>query len=147
MNPFLLGRDERLSDWKALRNNLSQHPEDEQIQIVADYWARAPLMKAAYDSEFIENWPGPWEMVMAGDWCRDSVAVGMEFTLRLAGWTADRLSIVMIRDYDLSDQMLSLKIDNCALLNYSIGEVVLYPTTNHDILFEYCYNGRGYSAV
>ena len=147
MNPFLLGRDERLSDWKALRTSLSQHSEEEQLQMVADYWSRAPLMKRAYDSEVIENWPGPWEMVMAGDWCRDSVAVGMEFTLRLSGWTPDRLSVAMIRDYDLSDQMLSLKIDNRALLNYSIGEVVTHPTTNHDILFEYRFNGRGYSAI
>jgi len=146
MNPFLLSREERLTDWKALRTQLRSLDLEEAAQTVARYWARAPLMKCAYDAYRLETWPGPWEMVMAGDWCRDSVAVGMEFTLRLAGFSQDRLTLVMIKDYDVSDQMLCLKIDNEKLLNYSVAEVVDYPTTKHDIIFQYRFNGRGYST-
>lgn len=147
MNPFLLERDERMANWKAMRNGLAEMSEDDQMAKVAQYWSLAPLMKCAYDSYELEKWPGPWEMVMAGDWCRDSVAVGMEFTLRISGWSPDRLSLVMIRDYDLSDQMLALKIDNKILLNYSVGEVISYPKTSHEIIFEYGFNGRSYTSL
>jgi hypothetical protein len=146
MNPFFLTPEERVDHWKKFRNSLVDFPEETQMRMVCHYWADAPIMKCAYDSDHLEEWPGPWEMVMSGDWCRDSVAAGMEFTLRLAGWSADRMRLVMIRDYDISEQMLALKIDNKLLLNYSIGEVVTYPTTNHDVLVEFLYNGRGYTT-
>jgi hypothetical protein len=146
MNPFMFAQGERLSDWKALRASLPAMSEEDQLLKIAQYWGRAPLMKCAYDSYKIEEWPGPWEMVIAGDWCRDSVAAGMEFTLRLSGWSADRLSLVMIRDYDISDQMLVLKIDNEKVLNYSIDEVVDNPSTKHAVMFQYRFNGRGYSS-
>lgn len=144
MNPFLLNREERLTHWKTFRASLCDMHEIDQLRATASYWSQAPTMKCAYDSEEVPSWPGPWEMVLAGDWCRDSIAAGLEFTLRLGGWSADRLSLLMIRDYDISDQMLALKIDNEYVLNYSIGEVTSYPETNHDVLARYRFNGRGY---
>ncbi len=145
MNPFLLGRDERLADWKEFRNSLVTLAPDAQLAAVADYWAQAPMnSRPAYDVERFDELPGPWEMIIANDWCRDSVAVGMEFTLRLAGFPPEQLSLLLIRDYDISEQMFCLKIDNRLLLNYSIGEVTELPSTNHFALMQIRYNGRGY---
>jgi hypothetical protein len=97
MNPFLLDPHERLRDWKAFRTGLSMLSEPDQLRAVAGYWALAPMKSLAYDVERPLDLPTPWEMIDLGDWCRNSVAYGMEFTLRLAGWDASRLKLVSLR--------------------------------------------------
>jgi hypothetical protein len=145
MNPFLLSPKERLQDWKTFRNSLAGIPDSEAVARVASYWALAPLNNRwAYDPEDLSDWPGPWEMIGAGEWCRSSVAVGMEFTLRLAGWSPDRMNIMYIRDYDISDQMLILKIDEQAVINYSQGIVTDYPNTRHDVMANWRFVQRNY---
>jgi len=147
MNPFLLAPRERMADWKHLREALTKLDKPAQLERVAHYWSQAPLLKHAYDAFELDHVPGPWEMINEGDWCRDSVAVGMEFTLRLSGWSADAMKLLFIRDYDLSDQMLVLKIETGETLNYSTGEVTDYPTTRHDVMCGWEYSGRGYSTI
>jgi hypothetical protein len=91
VNPFLLPPSERLGDWKAFRTHLSDMPESAQLQAVAQYWGQAPLVVRGHEVDDIEKWPGPWEMIVEDNWSRDTVAVGMEFTLRLSGWDSTRL--------------------------------------------------------
>jgi hypothetical protein len=84
MNPFLLPPKKRLADWKDFRQSLSEHSEAEQLRLVAQYWAQAPMCAGlAHNIDEPESIPGPWEMVSEGQWCEHSVAIGMEFTLRL----------------------------------------------------------------
>lgn len=145
MNHFLLSPKERLSSWKELRKNIVDLPEIVQLETVAEYWAKAPLLKMAYDPDDLPNWPSPWEMVHDGNWCCYSVAVGMEATLRLSGWDHNRLKVLYIRDYDISDQKCVLKIDDTLLLNYNINMIIEYPETKHDVLVAYKSNGKLYS--
>lgn len=147
MNPFLLGPDEQVSAWKSLREEIKLLDEAEALQKVASYWAKAPLCRMAYDFEDHTSWPSPWEMVMESDWCPYSVAIGMEFTLRLAGWNPDRMKLLVIRDYDISDQRMVLKIDESVVLNYIVGCVEEYPKTNHDVLIAYQNDGKRYLPV
>jgi hypothetical protein len=145
MNPFLLDPKDRLGNWKELRAALSGLPEDEQLKTVAEYWAKAPLDKFAYDIDQPDTIPSPWEMVSDGNWCRNSVAIGMEFTLRLAGWSPSRLRLAMMRDWDISEQIIVLIIDDSRVLNYSYGSVVEYPKTRHDIVGAWRFTGKFYS--
>lgn len=147
MNQFLLSPDDRVTHWKQFREQLSLVDEAEALQVVANYWAFAPLVKMAYDPEDCQEWPSPWEMIHAGDWCPYSVAIGMEFTLRLAGWDASRLSLHTIRDYDVSDQRMILKIDESLALNYNVGKVEEYPTTHHDVLASFRSDGKRYFLI
>lgn len=147
MNPFILSAQDRLDHWKKFRTSLSSLLEDEQLSAVAEYWALAPLSKIAYDIERPETWLSPWEMVMEGDWCRNSVAIGMEFTLRLAGVDPHRMQLVMIRDWDLSESMLVLNIDDSKLLNYTYGLVVDYPDTRHDVVGRWQFCGKFYRSI
>lgn len=144
MNPFLLSPQERLADWKTFRDGLRALDEDAQLNAVARYWAQAPLSRHAYDAFELDKWPSPWEMIHAGEWCRDSTAVGMEFTLRLAGWSSERMRLLFIRDYDISDQMLVLEIDGTHLLNYSCGYVTPIPDTNCVVLASWTFQGKKY---
>lgn len=123
LNPFLLSPDERLVNWKNFRKSIVEFSDEEKFQAVVDYWSRAPLQNIAYDIEDVENFPTPWEMVHAGDWCRNSIAIGMEFTLRMAGIDASRLELRMIIDPTISDMMLTVVVDNKYILNYDWGNV------------------------
>lgn len=147
MNPFVLPPQERLDHWKQFRKELASFSEQEQLEKVAAYWSLAPLSNIAYDVERPDTWPTPWEMVSEGDWCRNSVAIGMEFTLRLAGWSSDRLTLAVVRDYDLSDQIMVVFIDDSKVLNYTYSEVVDYPETKHDVIGRWRFCGKLYTPI
>ena len=121
--------------------------EIEQLQSVAQYWGQAPLSTMAYDPEMLETYPTPWEMISENDWCRNSVAIGMEFTLRLAGWDSSRLKIRMIRDYDISDQKLIVEIDEQKWLNYDYNCVAAIPSTRFEYLETWGFNGKIYQKI
>jgi hypothetical protein len=147
-NPFIVlnsGQD-RLDSWKELRQTISTLDEASALNAVADYWGNAPLDTISYNPEDPSEWPSPWEMVSRGDWCRNMVAVAMEFTLRLAGWSPDRLTLLYLRDYDISEELLILKIDGEYALNYSIGQVVEYPKTKQVITGIWQFDRRQYVA-
>lgn len=145
MNPFLLTPRERLADWKQLRTRLSALSEQEQLQAVALYWAQAPLRKLAYDPQQPSSWPTPWEMVSLGEWCPQSVAIGMEFTLRLSGWKSERLGLVLFNDEKKSTPTLALEIDDRLLLNYHYASVVDGAGVIDFVTCRWRFNGRHYA--
>lgn len=146
MSPFLLPPRERLADWKAFRQSLASLPETEQLDRVARYFAQAPLSKRALDFEQPDTWPTAWEMIGRGDWCQDSVAIGMEMTLRLGGWDATRSDLWSIIDPAASRVGMVLIMDRAHALNYHFGIVAPRPTgirTLHRI----AWTGRHYSRI
>ena len=147
MNPFLLRPAERLADWKQFRNSLPSLSEEQCFAAVAAYWANAPLLSIAYDLESCGNWPTIWEMIYANEWDRNTVAIGMEATLRLAGVAADRMTLRLIHDRTIQDILLVLSIDDRWLLNYDWGSFRCYPETDHYIISEWRFTGRGYSTI
>jgi len=144
MNPFLLSSAARLADWKQFRIALSNFPENEQLEKVAAYWSDAPLLVIACDPETPENWLTPWEMISQNEWCRKSIAIGMEFTLRLAGWDSSRMQLKMIRDYEVSDFLLVLEIDGKVWLNYNYGNVSQIPSSHFDEVTKIQFEKRKY---
>jgi len=144
INPFLLSADERLEHWKAFRKSLADKTETDQLQAVAQYWAHAPLLNIAYDCEDPETWPSIWEMIQLGDWCRNSIAIGMEGTLRLLGFAPERITLGMLIDHDISLMVMAVRIDADKLLNYDYGIVSPCSTTNHRWIRRYRWSGRKY---
>ncbi len=144
MNPFILSSKDRLAHWKQFRKDLSALTEEEQLVSVVEYWALAPLSKLAHDMERPNDCPSPWEMIGDGNWCRNSVAMGMEFTLRLAGWDSQRIQLLMIRDWDISEVIMVVNIDESKVLNYTYGTVVDYPDTRHDVIGRWRFCGKLY---
>jgi hypothetical protein len=147
MNPFLMSPSELMATWKALRAAMHDKAEIDQLQDVAIFWAKAPLSTMAYDPEILDTYPTPWEMLAENDWCRNSIAIGMDFTLRLGGWPPERMAIHMIRDYDISDQKLVLVVDGNFYLNYETMSVLTIPETNHDIMARWSFKGRKYHRL
>lgn len=134
MNVFLQSPDDRLRHWKDFRKSIAGKDEATQLQEVANFWGKAPLVTCAFDwTAPVKDWRTPWEMIHDGYFCRNGVALLMAHTLLLTGkWTTDRLKLYMIRDLVISDQCIMLVVDNQWLLNYSIGQVVdLSSITQH----------------
>jgi hypothetical protein len=147
INPFLLPADDRLDHWQEFRKTLGGQPEPMQLAAVAQYWSTAPLRSIAYDCEAPNTWPTIWEMMRAGEWCRNSIAIGMAGTLRLLGVEASRLSIGIIHDTDICAQLMVVRIDTDWLLNYDWCSLTPFPKTNHRWLRRYHWTGRGYLEI
>ncbi len=147
MNPFLLGPRERLADWKQLREGIKSLPEHEQLQAVANYWGLAPLERFSYDPENAKDWPTIWEMITANHWCQQSIAIGMEMTLRLSGWDPSRLKLVYINDRDLSDVRLVLQIDDSKWLNYHRNYIEDIPETDRITMVTWQFDGKHYKSI
>jgi hypothetical protein len=129
INPFLLSTKDRLNHWKTFRKSLASLPEPEQLHQVSEYWSKTPLQVIAYNIDDPASWLSPWEMMTANDWCRNTIAIGMEFTLRLSGWDASRLALKMIIDRQNSVMILVLVVDDALVLNYDYGTMCEKPST------------------
>jgi len=139
INPFLLSPTERLSDWRLFRQSLMALPEQQQLIAVAQYWSQAPLTKIAYDPD---QCPTIWQMLHSNQWSRDTLAIGMEATLRLAGWTPARMMLRLIRD--AHDELLILVVDETWTLNYDWGSLRLQSGIVHTIIRQWQFAGRDY---
>jgi len=148
-NPFIVHNSsrDRLRVWKEVRQRIPTLTEAEALDFVAEYWAYTPLSTFSYNLEAPGDWPTEWEMVSTGDWCRHMIPVAMEATLRLAGWDSSRLKIVSMRDYDLSDELTVLKIDDSHALNYTQGRVVKWPNTEQIITGIITHVGKKYEFL
>ena len=144
-NHFMLSAPSRVEHWKQFRKSLGLLTETQRLHAVAAYWARAPLLNIAYDCDAPHTWPGIWEMVGAGNWCRNSVAIGMDHTLRMAGFEPGRLCMGLLWDEDIAAVLMVVRIDADLLLNYNWGLLTPYPPTNHRWLRRYRWTGRKYS--
>ena len=149
VNPFILysSSSDRLKHWKELRHELSTLDDQNAMAMVAEYWSYAPLSNFSYNPEAPEEWPTPWEMVSRGQWCRLMLAAAMEFTLRLSGWDSDRMKLIYFRDYNISEEVFVLKIDDRYALNYSNREVVDYPDTEQVVMGCWQFIDKNYTKI
>lgn len=115
----------------------------QQLEAIAQYWAKAPIGAPAYDPDDAERWLSPWELVYKNQWCRSSVAIGMDNTLRLVGIGTDRLRLTLITD-DVHDALLVLIIDDTYVLNYAWGFVSKLPLQRHRVIRQWRFAERGY---
>ena len=127
INPFILPPSERLSHWKTFRRSLPSLSDTQQLEQVAAYFAQAPIITIACNLDTPNTWPTIWEMVSAGEWCRNSTAIGIYATLHLAGWAAARLDLRHVIDHENSVMVLVVLVDGNTLLNYDWGVTKLRP--------------------
>jgi hypothetical protein len=145
MNPFLLSPRERLTVWKNLRLSLGDEAsDDDKLNRVARFWGQCPIQRYALDTDHPRSWLTCWEMLHYNDFDRNAVALGMEMTLRLAGWATNRLKLLLINDHARFDCWMVLKIDDQKLLNYNHNSVCELPKSGFDVLCAYQFNGTFY---
>lgn len=148
MNPFVLSFEERLKAWKDLRKSLPDMADDKKLEVVAQFWSNAPIVSTSmYDLEDCDTWVTPWEFIKNNQWCRSSVAISMENTLRLSGFDSERLRLKLILDRDISEILMFLIVDDKFVLNYDWGRVRDYPKTNHYVIKKWKFVGKSYKII
>lgn len=146
MNPFMLPASERLDAWSEFRDSLPTKPEQDQLQLVAEFWAQCPYSNWSIDPEDSKTWLSPWEMIHEGEYCKNAIALGMEATLRYSGWNPGRLKLVMAKNLEDGEEFFVVIIDDLLVLNYSYAEITkvddLYGAI--DTLYTYRWVGRAF---
>jgi hypothetical protein len=140
MSCFDLSPQARLSHWRDFRQSLVDQPSTTQLDETAAYWAQAPLNPKPIDLNGL--WPNTWSMLVSNNYCRHSVAICLESTLRLAGWSSERLTLQLIDDVT---PLLVLVADD-VILNYAWG-TVYYGRINQPIRRQWRYVERDYRPI
>ena len=144
-NPFQLSPKERRQEWRQFRLcDLDKNMSDEEhLQMVVDWWSPAPLSTRYIDPYKPSEWPTGWELVINGNICDYSIAIGMEQTLLLreGRWTSERVHLALIND--AGEMKLVVIVDNKWVLNKSYAEIVDITAQNNVFISKkYTFDGH-----
>jgi len=117
----------RLSKWRAFRKGLNTSNTYDVCNTVIQWWKMAPISSMTIDPVESNTWPTPWEMLHSGDFCEDSIALGISYTIYYAN---DKIpnQLVYIIDREKEVQRLCTLIDNKYLLNLDYGTISNLPS-------------------
>ncbi len=116
MNVFQLNYDTRLRSWYDLRNSIESSDTLTKCIEIDKWWQKAPLVNRHLHILDIENWPGPWELLVENTYCTVARALGICYTLLLTGVT----DIIMVEATDeVGEDVVLVLVDNAKyVLNY-----------------------------
>ena len=120
----------RLNNWRTFRKGLDTDDVYEVCRTVVDWWKMAPLSAITIDPVNSYTWPTPWEMLHSGEYCEDSLALGMAYTVYYANSSIDN-ELIYVYDKKRSIQRLCCLVDKKYLLNYNYGEISKLPADVH----------------
>lgn len=122
MNVFQTSYENRLQSWFDLRTIICDLPTDQKCIAIDQWWQKAPLVNHYLHTDFIHDWPGPWELISDNEYCPYARALGMIYTLLLLG--INDIDLVDAIDNNSEDVVLVL-VDNAKyVLNYWPDTVV-----------------------
>ena len=119
-NVFQLNYEARLKSWYDLRKSLENSDIETVCLAIDKWWQYAPLVNHHLHPDDIDNWPGPWELLVENNYCQLSRGLGMVYTLQLVGIKSIDFSLAID---DNSEECALVMVDNAKyILNY-------YPNT------------------
>lgn len=136
-NVFLVDYETRLRAWADLRNECYNQPLNLICLKVDQFWQRVPTQQHYLHTDFIKDWPTPWQLLSDNTYCYYARALGMIYTLLLLG--NKNIDLVDAVDDNSNEVVLVLVDDAKYVLNYwpdtvlnnSIADFVI--TRTHDI--------------
>jgi hypothetical protein len=121
-NIFILDYETRLRSWVDLRNKILRLPTNEQNIEIDKFWQRVPIQNHYLHTDFIKDWPTPWQLLSDNTYCYYARALGMIYTLILMG--TKNIELVEAKD-DNSNEVVLVLVDNAKyVLNYWPDTVV-----------------------
>ena len=120
VNVFQLNYDTRLRAWYDLRTKVEKLDTQTKCLEIDSWWQQAPLVNHHLHPTDIQNWPGPWDLLVDNTYCTMARGLGMYYTLALVGVKA--IDFVLGKD-DNDEDVSLVMVDNAKyILNY-------YPET------------------
>lgn len=112
--------EERIAKWRELREHIKSLSEEEQLNSIAEFFARVPIGARCIDFYTPESWPTPWELLYHKLFCPSSISLLIYHTLCIA-LGEDRVSIVLADTGN--DRYLLPLVDKQRVFNYELGKV------------------------
>jgi len=84
-NVFQLNYEARLKSWYDLRKSLEDGDIKTSCLAIDNWWQKAPLVNHYLHPNDIDNWPGPWDLLVENNYCQIARGLGMVYTLQLVG--------------------------------------------------------------
>lgn len=116
MNIFQLDYETRLLSWSDLRNQIKDKHIQDQCIAIDNFWQKVPIQNHYLHPDFVDQWPGPWDLIYENLYCPYSRALGMIYTLLLLG--TKNIELVEATDDNSVDVVLVLVDDAKYILNY-----------------------------
>ena len=119
-NVFQLNYEARLKSWYDLRKSLEDKDIKTSCLAIDNWWQKAPLVNHHLHPNDIDNWPGPWDLLVENNYCQIARGLGMVYTLQLVG----------IKDIDFCIA-IDDNSEECALVMVDSAKYVMnyYPNT------------------
>lgn len=121
--------EERLHLWKKLRDDIATLAAEEQMGIVAKFFADMPYGARTIDYYSPAEWPTPWEILFTGEFCKSSISLLIFYTFTLLH-TGRTIELHLIDDK--FDMYLLPVIDCQYVLNYELGMISNYSSVTHE---------------
>ncbi len=121
-NVFILDYAARLKAWSELRAKLDGLSLESKCIEVDKFWQSVPTQTYYLHTDYIKDWPTPWELISDNLYCNYARALGMIYTLLLTG--TKNLELVEAKDDNSNEVVLVLVDDAKYVLNYWPGTVV-----------------------
>jgi hypothetical protein len=116
INVFQQNYDTRLRSWYELRKKIESLDTETKCVEIDHWWQDAPLVNHHLHILDSNNWPGPWDLLVENTYCTVARALGMCYTLLLAG--EKDIELVEATDKTGDDVVLVL-VDNAKyILSY-----------------------------
>ena len=131
MNIFQLPYEARLQSWYDLRTQLSGSSTQTKCIAIDQWWQRAPLVNHHLHILDQHNWPDPWELLVENTYCTVARALGMCYTLLLAG--EKNIDMVEATDAMGEDVVLVLVDSAKYIMNYHPNTVISNTQTDFSI--------------
>lgn len=131
-NIFLFDYQTRLKTWVDLRNKIICLPIKEQVIEVDKFWQLVPLQHHYLHTDFIKDWPTPWQLISDNTYCYYARALGIIYSLLLLGNKS--LELVDAKDDNNNEVVLVLVDDAKYVLNYWPKTVLNNSITDFTII-------------
>ena len=127
INLFQLDYETRLLQWNQLRSTIQKLDTLQKCIEVDRFWQAAPLVNHYLYIDETASWPDPWQLLVENTYCTVARAVGMCYTLLLAG--EKNIELVEATDKTGDDVVLVL-VDNAKYILSYWPDTVLSNTLN-----------------
>ena len=111
--------DDRLLEWRELREQSKQLDLDQALVSVDSWWQRAPISNHYLHMDEVEKWPLPWDLLADDIYCDLAKCLGICYTLMLI----KHKDIESIRILQLEDFYV-VEVNFNYILNYIPNEIV-----------------------
>jgi hypothetical protein len=112
--------EERLQEWHDLRLQCRDLDLPQALEVINNWWWRAPMVNYYLHWDDRRGWPGPWDLLADNVFCDLARAVGMLYTVMIV----DRSDVHDIQLAQTQDDNLVLVNQGIYVMNWAPGELL-----------------------